>query len=82
MVPRRDLSTRLKAKKLFDPNAARKRWPEVKARLLRDGENADLAGLALRRPKRGRTARRPSSDTGERQRTIANPFTETEEASP
>lgn len=53
----RELRGRIAAKRLYDPDVVRERWPEAKARLLRDGENADLSDLEPRRPKSGRRER-------------------------
>ena len=54
----RELRGRIAAKRLYDPDLVRERWPEVKARLLRDGENADLSDLKPRRPKKGSRERK------------------------
>ena len=46
----RELRGRIAAKRLYDPDTIREAWPEVKARLLKDGENADLSDLEPHRP--------------------------------
>lgn len=55
----KEYQDRLAAKKVYDFDIAAKAWPEVKARLLRDGENADLTDLvpagARTRKKRARS---------------------------
>jgi hypothetical protein len=48
-----ELQTRLDKKKLPDPTTAAKNWPEMKRRLLTDGESADFKDLAPK-PKRRR----------------------------
>lgn len=40
-----EFEDRLKAKKVYDFDTTVQAWPETKARLLRDGENADLSDL-------------------------------------
>lgn len=54
----KEYQDRLTAKKVYDFDVAAKAWPEVKTRLLRDGENADLSDLvpagAKTRKKRAR----------------------------
>jgi len=54
----RELRGRLAAKRLYDPAVVAERWPEAKARLLRDGENADLSDLEPPRPKSGKRERK------------------------
>ncbi len=59
----RELRGRLAAKRLYDPAVVAEKWPEAKARLLKDGENADLSDLLPRRPKSGtRERKRAMSD--------------------
>ncbi|TXN41411.1 hypothetical protein FV232_19790 [Methylobacterium sp. WL30] len=59
----RELRGRLAAKRLYDPAVVAERWPEAKARLLKDGENADLSDLLPRQPKSGnRERKRAMSD--------------------
>ena len=59
----RELRGRLAAKRLYDPVMVAERWQEAKARLLKDGENADLLDLVPRRPKSGtRERKRAMSD--------------------
>jgi hypothetical protein len=45
---------RVNGKKIYEPTVAFQAWPEVKARLLRDGENADLTDLVPAGAKRRR----------------------------
>lgn len=47
-----ELNKRLAAKKLPTDEQSRAAWPEIKKRLLRDGEDADLTGVGPREPKR------------------------------
>lgn len=54
----KEYQDRITAKKVYDFDVTAKAWPEVKARLLRDGENAELSDLvpagARTRKKRAR----------------------------
>ena len=54
----RELRGRIAAKRLYDPDTIREAWPEVKARLLKDGEHADLSDLEPHRPKSGKRERK------------------------
>lgn len=52
-----EYQARLEGKKVYDQSVSAQAWPEVKARLLRDGEEADLADLVPAGAKRKRKAR-------------------------
>lgn len=49
-----EYQARVAGKKIYEPSVAFQAWPEVKSRLLRDGENADLADLVPAGAKRKR----------------------------
>ncbi|WP_375460019.1 LPD38 domain-containing protein [uncultured Enterovirga sp.] len=57
-----ELEARTKTKRIHDLDTVRDRWPEVRARILRDGEKADLKDLLVRRPRsvKTRKARTPT----------------------
>lgn len=49
-----EYQARIESKKVYESSIAFQAWPEVKSRLLRDGENADLADLVPAAAKRKR----------------------------
>lgn len=52
-----EYQARVASKKIYEPMVTSQAWPEVKSRLLRDGENADLSDLVPSGAKRRRGGR-------------------------